>query len=234
MSAVRKIDGLRRQGRPGRERRDRGDRAQGRAELSFFSSGISPKWIRRLAPRAAPGGERRAERLSYGETQPIETGCVFGGGGEEMTHRIHVSLAARDVEASRRFYETLFGVAPVKVKPGYAKFSVAEPSVNLSLVASEAPGTPGPVRHYGIEVGSTEDVLAAHGRLRAAGFATMDEAGTTCCFAVQDKVWAVDPDGNRWEVFVVLEDAETFGVPPALDELEGSDEGAPRSGPCCG
>ena len=155
--------------------------------------------------------------------------------------RIHVSLAARDVEASRQFYETLFGVAPVKVKPGYAKFSVADPSVNLSLVASDRPGEPGPVRHYGIEVGSTEEVVAAHGRLRAAGFATMDEAGTTCCFAVQDKVWAVDPDGNRWEVFVVLEDAESFGQGPDLAAIDSSESGAPEieakadaGGPCCG
>ena len=147
--------------------------------------------------------------------------------------RIHVSLAARDVAESRRFYETLFGVAPVKVKPGYAKFSVDAPSVNLSLVESERPGEPGPVRHYGIEVGSTEDVVAAHGRIRAAGFATMNEEGTTCCFAVQDKVWAVDPDGNRWEVFVVLEDAETFGEGPALAGLERAD-GDVADGPCCG
>jgi len=149
--------------------------------------------------------------------------------------RIHVSLAARDIDASRRFYETLFGTEPVKTKEGYVKFSVAEPSVNLSLVQSDRPGDPGPVRHYGIEVGSTEEVVAAHGRIRAAGFSTMNEEGTTCCFSVQDKVWAVDPDGNRWEVFVVLEDADVFGDGPelaGLTKVEG--EPAQADGPCCG
>lgn len=150
--------------------------------------------------------------------------------------RIHVSLAARDIDASRRFYETLFGTDPVKTKPGYVKFSVAEPSVNLSLVQSDRPSEPGPVRHYGIEVGSSDEVVAAHGRMRSAGFPTMDEEGTTCCFSVQDKVWAVDPDGNRWEVFVVLEDADTFGTGPKLEGLASAPEAesAPADGPCCG
>ncbi|MAQ19680.1 MAG: glyoxalase/bleomycin resistance/dioxygenase family protein [Sandaracinus sp.] len=147
--------------------------------------------------------------------------------------RIHVSLAARDIAASRRFYETLFGQPPVKDLPGYVKFSVADPSVNLSLVQSDRPGAPGPVRHYGIEVDSTEAVVGAHGRIRAAGFATMDETGTTCCFAVQDKVWAVDPDGNRWEIFVVLADAEEMGdAPPPMpgETADPTDAGSP----CCG
>jgi len=146
--------------------------------------------------------------------------------------RIHVSLAARDIDASRRFYETLFGTEPQKVKPGYVKFSVADPSVNLSLVVSDEPGAPGPVRHYGIEVGSNAEVVAAHERMRSAGFPTMDEEGTTCCFAVQDKVWAIDPDGNRWEVFVVLEDAESMGTSPSLARLTGDTPSA--GGPCCG
>ena len=29
---------------------------------------------------------------------------------------------------------------------------------------------------------------------------------TNCCFATQDKAWVRDPDGNEWEVFVVLKD----------------------------
>jgi len=148
--------------------------------------------------------------------------------------RIHISLAARDIEASRRFYETLLGSDPVKTKTGYVKFSVDDPSVNLSLVQSERPGEPGPVRHYGIEVGSSEAVVAAHGRIRAAGFSTMNEEGTTCCFSVQDKVWAVDPDGNRWEVFVVLEDADGFGESPNLEALSKPGDVAQADGPCCG
>jgi catechol 2,3-dioxygenase-like lactoylglutathione lyase family enzyme len=90
----------------------------------------------------------------------------------------------------------------MKLKPGYAKFDVAEPPLNLTLNEGPAP-TPGALSHLGIQVPSTEAVQAATERLRASGLAHEEEHQTDCCYALQDKVWVRDPNGNRWEVFVV-------------------------------
>lgn len=117
--------------------------------------------------------------------------------------RIHVALESRDVERSIEFYRTLFGVGPTKVRSGYAKFEPADPPVNLSLNAS-AQARPAS-SHFGVQVKSTEAVQEAIARFEAAGLETEVEDQVTCCYAVQDKVWVKDPDGNAWEVFVVLE-----------------------------
>ena len=130
--------------------------------------------------------------------------------------RIHLGLRVKDLEASLAFYRKMFDVAPAKVRPGYAKFEVLEPPVNLTLNAS--PGGPsgtGNVSHFGVQVKDTDAVAAAQKRLEAAGLATRSEAGTTCCHAVQDKAWVIDPDGNEWEFFVVLEDAVPDGASEA-------------------
>lgn len=116
--------------------------------------------------------------------------------------RIHVALNVPKFEESVRFYRAFFGLEPVKLKPGYAKFDVAEPPLNLTLNAS-AGGGAGALNHLGIEVRSTAAVKEATARLRAAGLATLEEDDTDCCYALQDKVWVTDPNGNRWEVFVV-------------------------------
>ena len=124
--------------------------------------------------------------------------------------KVHVALNVRDVEASVAFYRRLFGIDPAKVRHGYAKFDVEFPPVNLSLnqgAAAEA----GRLSHLGIQVPSTHDVLSIRQQWREAGLAPRDEMQTNCCYALQDKVWVRDPDGNEWEVFVVLQDnlAET-------------------------
>ena len=122
-----------------------------------------------------------------------------------QTLKPHVSLNVRNVTASIAFYRKLFGIEPSKVRTGYAKFDVQNPPLNLSM--NEAPTTSrGALSHMGIQVATTEDVLAMRAQWQAAGLATRDEMQTNCCFAVQDKTWATDPDGNAWEVFVVLED----------------------------
>ena len=118
----------------------------------------------------------------------------------------HLSLDVRDLEASIAFYGRFFGAEPLKRRPGYAKFDLADPSLNLALVERAPTGRN--VNHFGVQVASSAAVDAAQARLRAAGLLDLVEEGTTCCYAKQDKVWAVDPDGNRWEVFVVLEDAD--------------------------
>jgi catechol 2,3-dioxygenase-like lactoylglutathione lyase family enzyme len=118
----------------------------------------------------------------------------------------HLSLDVSDLEASLSFYGRLFGAEPLKRRPGYAKFDLAAPALNLALV--EHPPTGRNVNHFGVQLDSAAAVEAAQERLRSAGLLDLVEEGTVCCYAKQDKVWAVDPDGNRWEFFVVLEDAD--------------------------
>jgi len=117
----------------------------------------------------------------------------------------HVSLNVSAIDASVAFYERAFGVSATKRRPGYAKFDLAEPSLNLTM--TEAPRTGINASHFGIQVASTDDVLEAKARFEAAGLSTKSEEDTACCYAVQDKVWVEDPDGNAWEVFVVKGDA---------------------------
>ena len=119
--------------------------------------------------------------------------------------KAHVAINVRDVEASLEFYRKLFGIEPGKVRTGYAKFDVSNPPLNFTL--NQVPFTDaGALSHLGIQVASTEDVLAIRRSWMEAGLITRDEMKTDCCYALQDKTWVRDPDGNEWEVFVVLED----------------------------
>ncbi|GCD92068.1 ArsI/CadI family heavy metal resistance metalloenzyme [Nocardioides sp. LS1] len=127
--------------------------------------------------------------------------------------RIQLALNVDDLEASVAFYSTLFGTAPAKTKPGYANFAIAEPPLKLVLI--ENPGHGGSVNHLGVEVADTDTVDAEQSRLAAAGLASVDERDTTCCYARQDKFWVEGaPNGERWEVYTVLEDSATFAAEP--------------------
>lgn len=126
--------------------------------------------------------------------------------------RVHVALETSDLERAIGFYQTLFGQEPTKLRPGYAKFEVADPPVNLALNATPKAQTAGGASHFGVQVKSTEAVERAKERFEAAGMPIEVEEHVTCCWAVQDKVWVRDPDGNAWEVFVVLDaDAPAHG-----------------------
>jgi len=120
----------------------------------------------------------------------------------------HVSLNVTDIEASVAFYEKVFDAAATKRRPGYAKFDLQAPSLNLSMV--EAPRSGVNASHFGIQVASTDDVTLAAERFKRNGLQTFSEENTSCCYAVQDKVWVEDPDGNMWEVFVVKGDSPTM------------------------
>ena len=119
--------------------------------------------------------------------------------------RLHVSINVSNVERSLPFYQTLFAQQPTKIRPGYAKFEVAEPPVNFTLNETANFQAGGTLSHFGIQVKSTREVVAAKERFIEMGLATFDEENVTCCYAVQDKVWLTDPDGNQWETFVVLD-----------------------------
>jgi catechol 2,3-dioxygenase-like lactoylglutathione lyase family enzyme len=142
----------------------------------------------------------------------------------------HVSLNISNIDASVAFYEKAFGVRAAKRRPGYAKFDLASPALNLTM--QEAPRTGVNASHFGIQVASTDDVLEAKRAFEAAELKTFTEEDTACCYAVQDKVWIEDPDGNSWEVFVVKGDADVMGSQPARSEPEKS-EAACCAPTCC-
>nr|WP_223245015.1 ArsI/CadI family heavy metal resistance metalloenzyme [Streptomyces sp. CBMA156] len=119
-------------------------------------------------------------------------------------------MRVADLEGSVAFYSKLFGTEPAKRRPGYANFAIAEPPLKLVLIEGE-PGEDTRLDHLGVEVASTEQVTAATTRLRDAGLATFEENDTSCCYAVQDKVWVTAPGKEPWEVYVVKSDADTLG-----------------------
>ena len=120
--------------------------------------------------------------------------------------KAHLSLNVRNVDQSVQFYRKMLGIEPSKVRPGYAKFDVQNPPLNLALNEAPPVTNRGVLSHLGIQLASTKDVLATRQKWNEAGLLTHDEMQTSCCYAVQDKTWVRDPDGNEWEAFVVLED----------------------------
>lgn len=129
----------------------------------------------------------------------------------------HTAIYTPNIETSLKFYRAFFGVEPKKVKAGYAKFELQNPKWNFTLnqIAVQAQGVAQPpmqtLSHLGFQVASTEAVRAIRARLSEQGIApTLEEAGVTCCYAIQDKFWVKSPEGINWEVFTVLSDAEVF------------------------
>ena len=121
------------------------------------------------------------------------------------TLKAHLAINVRNVEQSIEFYKKMFGLEPSKVRTGYAKFDVANPPLNFTLNQVPFDGS-GALSHLGIQVASTDDVLAMKKAWEEKGLAPREEMQTSCCYALQDKAWVHDPDGNEWEVFVVLKD----------------------------
>lgn len=124
---------------------------------------------------------------------------------------VHVGINVTNLENAIAFYSNLFGSEPVKVKPDYAKFLLASPGLNFTLnKREEVRGNQ--VSHFGFQVASTQEVLAHKNRLEQLGLLSdKDEMGTTCCYAKQDKFWVHDPDGNEWEFFYTIADADVHG-----------------------
>lgn len=123
--------------------------------------------------------------------------------------RVQLALNVDNLDEAIAFYAKLFGVEPAKVKPGYANFAIDEPA--LKLVLLQDPGHGGTLNHLGVEVASSDIVHDESRRLAGEGLLTDDEIDTTCCFATQDKVWVTGPGGERWEIYTVKADSETFG-----------------------
>lgn len=113
---------------------------------------------------------------------------------------VHVGINVTDLEKSIEFYEKVFGESPVKVKMDYAKFLLETLGLNFTLnVRDEVKGNQ--VNHFGFQVDTAEEIMLHKERLEKEGFFARNEMDTTCCYAVQDKFWVTDPDGNEWEFF---------------------------------
>ncbi len=134
--------------------------------------------------------------------------------------RVQLALNVSDLDEAIEFYRKLFDAEPAKVRPGYANFAIADPPLKLVLIENGVGG--GTINHLGVEVEASASVSAAATRLSDAGMVTRTEEQTACCYAVQNKVWVSDPDRAPWEIYTVLEDAETMGG------ADSSDDG------CCG
>jgi catechol 2,3-dioxygenase-like lactoylglutathione lyase family enzyme len=138
--------------------------------------------------------------------------------------RLQLALNVSDLDDAIAFYSKLFSTPPAKVRPGYANFAVADPPLKLVLIEhadARDTGQAGALNHLGVEVEEPAQVAQASGRLSGEGLDTLEQQGTTCCYAVQDKVWVEDPDATPWEIYTVLADA-----PP--------ESGLPGDGLCCG
>jgi len=154
---------------------------------------------------------------------------------EVQTLKAHLALNVHNVERSIEFYKKMLGIGPSKVRTGYAKFDMQNPPLNLTL-NEHSFGERGALSHLGIQVSSTNDVLATRQKWMDAGLIPRDEMQTSCCYALQDKAWVKDPDGNEWEVFVVLEDnlAETAPCECGVQPLTGvTRESTVAPAACC-
>ena len=147
---------------------------------------------------------------------------------ELAVRKFHASLNVSDLGKSIAFYKALFGLEPAKAYADYAKFELAEPPVILSLVP-RAPVPGANLNHAGIRVLSSDELVEVQRRLETAGFPTRREEGVECCYALQTKFWAIDPDGLQWEMYVFHEDIDHHGAarPP-----QAVDAGFDSRGPC--
>ena len=147
--------------------------------------------------------------------------------------RVQLALNVDDVDEAVAFYSKLFDTPPAKRRPGYANFAIAEPPLKLVLI--ENPGQGGSLNHLGVEVASTDEVIAATKRFMIEGLETRIEDGTTCCYALQDKVWVSGPGGEPWEVYAVLADAGAELEGKTRADVQGTPEGSGAAGGgCCG
>jgi len=148
--------------------------------------------------------------------------------------RVQLALNVSDLEASIAFYSAMFDTVPHKRRPGYANFAIENPPLKLVLVevpeSDRGTGAAGALNHLGVEVFSGDEVTAAAQRFTGAGLAAFEETDTTCCYALQDKVWVHDPAGAPWEVCVVKDDdpANAQAATASLTLLEGDPSAA-----CC-
>lgn len=123
---------------------------------------------------------------------------------ESTMSRVQLALNVENINEAIAYYTKMFGVAPAKVREGYANFAIANPPMKLVLI--EGHGEAGTLNHLGVEVDSTDEVAAKIEDALNMGLPIEVQESTTCCFAVQDKVW-VKGGEIAWEWYTVLADA---------------------------
>lgn len=150
-----------------------------------------------------------------------------------MANTFHVALHVADVAAAVAEYEKILGIPPAKVRPGYAKFEIADPPVILSLNQG---GQPGMLSHLGIRYPGTGEVATELARAKAQGLDMIQQEGVTCCYAKADKFWVADADEVAWEMYTLLADveAETADDPKLRAFLDRKGASSASSGPPAG
>ncbi len=133
--------------------------------------------------------------------------------------RLHVHTTVRDLDESIRFYSVLFGQEPARREPDYAKWMLEDPRVNFAISTW---GTEPGIDHLGFQVDDEAELKEMGARLAQAGLAVSDEKSTTCCYAVSDKHWVVDPAGTPWETFHTMAQAKVRGSSQVKAEAEAS------------
>jgi len=194
------------------------------------SEGIPPKVLKHLLSDGAKGlplvlldGEEfLSGRVPTADDLKGFTGAKFDGSGftecsdyvEDSAvdfptrSRIHINIIVKSLQESLKFYRTLFGQEPTKVREGYAKFELQDPPVNLAMLEDPHGGAK---PHFGIQVKSSKVIRKAVERYNEAGFYLYDEGDTACCFALQKKTWVVDPEGRQWEIYVNMDNGASAG-----------------------
>src|ERR1700689_4937389 len=125
--------------------------------------------------------------------------------------RVQLAINVSDLASSIAFYSKLLSIEPAKVREGYANFAVEDPPLKLVLIeqtAARGTGIAGALNHLGVEVETADEVAMSATCLSAQGMSTDLRQRTTCCHALQDKVWVDDPDRLPWEIYTVLADVE--------------------------
>lgn len=150
---------------------------------------------------------------------------------QAIRKRFHVHVGVRDLEASIRFYSTLFGQAPAKRKADYAKWMLEDPRLNFAI--STRVSTEG-VDHLGFQVEDDADLEAVSQRLKSAQMDVLELGATTCCYAESKKTWVTDPSGIAWETYRTMGDAEVFHKAAPSNDAEVTQASCvPSAGGCC-
>ena len=122
--------------------------------------------------------------------------------------RLHIHVSVKDLAASIRFYQTLFGAEPAVTKPDYAKWMLEDPRVNFAISTHRQPVG---VNHLGLQVDTAEELHGMRAQLEAADAQMVEESAQPCCYANSDKYWVTDPTGIAWETFHTLGGIPVYG-----------------------
>lgn len=125
--------------------------------------------------------------------------------------RLQLALNVDDIDEAVTFYSKMFNATPHKRRPGYANFALDTPP--LKLVLFENPGAGERLNHLGVELLEPSEVEDAIIRMDRLGIAEEIERGRDCCHAIQDKVWAREPQGLRWEWYRITDDMQDETMP---------------------